>query len=164
MHGAVPRTRAPWPGRVDLAGWAVASSLAIATHYFAVFLVAAEAAWLFGRYRRRRRDAVLALLLPAVVLVAHLPLLDAQRGNGETVADTSLVSRAAGTPKALVVGYSFPAEVVGSLLAAALVALGLVLLATRAPRRELRGALVAASSHSRFSPSRSASPSSEPTT
>jgi mannosyltransferase len=128
--------------RVDLAGWGVASSLAIATHYFAVFLVVTEAGWLLARYRRRR-DVVLAVLLPALVLAAQLPLLDAQRGNGETVGDTSLLSRIAGAPKALVVGYSFPAEVAGSLLAAALVALGVVLLATRARGSALRGALVA---------------------
>jgi 4-amino-4-deoxy-L-arabinose transferase-like glycosyltransferase len=132
------------PRRLDLIGWALASSLALATHYFAVFLVAAEAVWLLVRYERRR-DAVVALLVPAVVLAAHVPLLDDQRGNGGTVADTSLPSRIAGIPKALVVGYSFPVELAGSVLAGALVALGLVLLATRAPRADLRGALVTGS-------------------
>jgi mannosyltransferase len=132
------------PARIDIVGWALASSLAIATHYFAVFLVAAEAAWLLLRYRQRR-EAVVALLVPALVLSAHLPLLDSQRGNGETVGDTSLLSRVAGTPKALVVGYSFPAEVAGGVLAAALLALGVALLVTRTPRAELRGALVAGS-------------------
>ena len=130
------------PRRADVALWAVASSLALATHYFAVFLVAAEAAWLLARYPVRR-DAAAALLLPTVVLAAHVPLLDAQRGNGETVGDTSLLSRAVGTPKALVVGYSFPGELAGSLLAAALVVVGLALLATRARTDERRGALVA---------------------
>jgi hypothetical protein len=132
------------PSRADLVGWAIASSLAIATHYFAVFLVAAEAAWLLARYSRRR-EAGLALLLPALVLTAHFPLLDAQRGNGETVADTSLLSRVAGTPKALVVGYSFPAETAGGILAAVLVAFGIGLFALRAPARERRGGLVAGS-------------------
>jgi Predicted membrane protein len=112
------------PRRSDLALWAVASSLAIATHYFAVFLVVGAAAWLLARYPVRR-DAVAALVLPAAVLVAHLPLVDAQRGNGETVGDTSLLSRVVGTPKALVIGYSFPWEIAGSVLAAALVAVGL---------------------------------------
>ena len=132
------------PRRADLGLWAVASSLAIATHYFAVLLVAAEAAWLLARYRVRR-DAAAALLLPTVVLAAHLPLLDAQRGNGETVADTSLLSRVVGTPKALVVGYSFPGELAGSALAVVLVVVGLVLLAMRARADERRGALVAGS-------------------
>ena len=132
------------PRRLDLAGWALASALAVATHYFAVFLVAAEAVWLLLRYRPRR-EAVISLLVPAIVLAAHVPLLNVQRGNGETVGDTSLLSRVAGVPKALVVGYSFPAEIAGSVLAAALVVLGLVLLVTRAPPAELRGAVVAGS-------------------
>ena len=129
------------PRRADLALWAVASSLAVATHYFAVFLVAGAAAWLVARYAVRR-EAVAASVLPAAVLVAHLPLVDAQRGNGETVADTSLLSRVVGTPKALVVGYSFPGEIAGSVLAALLVAAGLALVATRARPYEQRGALV----------------------
>ena len=130
------------PRRADFGLWAVASSLAIATHYFAVLLVAAEAAWLLARYRVRR-DAAAALFLPTVVLAAHLPLLDVQRGNGETVADTSLLSRVVGTPKGLIVGYSFPGELPGSFLAAVLVLVGLTLLAARARPDERRGALVA---------------------
>jgi len=132
------------PRRRNLALWAVASSLAIATHYFALFLVVAEVVWLLARYRVRRHAAA-TVLVPAAVLAAHLPLLDAQRGNGETVADTSLLSRAVGTPKALVVGYSFPGELAGSVLAAVLVVVGLALLATRARADERRGALVAGS-------------------
>jgi mannosyltransferase len=129
------------PRRGDLALWALASSLAIATHYFAVFLVAGAAAWLLARYPARR-EAVAAFVLPAPVLAAHLPLVDAQRGNGETVGDTSLLSRVVGTPKALVVGYSFPGEIAGSVLAAALVAAGLALVVIRAGPHEQRGALV----------------------
>ena len=72
-------------------------------------------------------------VLPAAVGVAHLPLLLDQRGAGEAVTDASLGSRAAGVPKGLAVGYSFPAEIAGSVLAAALLAIGLVLLLTRAP-------------------------------
>jgi len=132
------------PRGVDLAGWAVASSLAIATHYFAVFLVLAEAGWLVARLRPRR-PAVLASLVPIAVLAAHLPLLLAQRGNGEAVAGTSLLSRIAGVPKALVVGYSFPLEVAGSVLAALLLLAGLALLAYRTPPAIRRGAVVAGS-------------------
>jgi hypothetical protein len=132
------------PSTVDLAGWALVSSLALATHYFAVFLVAAEAAWLLARYRPRRA-ALVASLVPGLVLAAHLPLLLAQRGNGEAVGATSLLSRVVGAPKALVVGYSFPSEVAGTLAAGALVAVGLVLAATRSPGRTRRGAVVAGS-------------------
>ena len=37
-----------------LAGWAALSTLAIATHYFAVFVVGAEAVWLLAGLRSRK--------------------------------------------------------------------------------------------------------------
>jgi hypothetical protein len=128
----------------DLVGWALASSLAIATHYFAIFLVLAEAGWLLARVPPRRA-AVAASLVPLAALAAHLPLLVAQRDNGSAVADTSLLSRLAGVPKGLVVGYSFPLEVAGSLLAAALVLVGLALAVTRTPPGVRPGLLAAGS-------------------
>lgn len=130
-------------GRRALAAWAVVSGLAIATHYFAVFLVAAEALWLLTRLRPRR-PAAIASVLPAVVLVAQVPLVLAQRGNGEAVSGSSLASRVAGVAKNLAVGYSFPAEALGSALAAVLLLVGGVLLLRTRPR-ERRGALVAGS-------------------
>lgn len=122
--------------------WAVSSSLALATHYFAIFLVVPEAAWLLARYPRRVR-AVLASLLPAATLLVHVPLILEQRAAGEAVNESSLLSRAAGIAKSIVVGYSFPAELAGSAAAAALVVFGLVLLVTRAPAESHRGALLA---------------------
>ena len=126
-----------------LAGWAVLSALAIATHYFAVFLVGAEAVWLLARLRGSR-DTVLASLVPGAVLLAHVPLVLAQRGNGEAVSGSSLASRVAGIPKNLVVGYSFPAEALGSSVAAVLLLVGVALLVRLAPG-ERRGALIAGS-------------------
>jgi len=126
-----------------LFAWAVLSGLAIATHYYALFLVGAEVVWLLVR-ARPRRPVVLAALIPAATLVAHVPLLLEQRDNGEAVTGSSLVVRIAGIPKNLVVGYSFPAEVVGSVLAALLLVVGVVLLFRLAPP-ERRGALVAGS-------------------
>jgi mannosyltransferase len=129
--------------RRSLAAWAVVSALAIATHYFAVFLVAAEAVWLLVRVRPRR-GAVVASLLPAATLCVHVPLVLAQRDNGEAVTDSSLAARVAGIPKNLVVGYSFPAEAAGSGLAALLLLVGVVLLVRLAPG-ERRGAVMAGS-------------------
>lgn len=62
----------------DLALWALASALALCSHYFAVFAVAIEAAWLLVALRSRWR-----LVLPAVgavvaVGLALLPLISAQ--------------------------------------------------------------------------------------
>ncbi len=130
--------------RRALAGWAAVSALAIATHYFAVFLVAVEAVWLVFALRPRR-PAVVASIVPAIVLAAHLPLLLEQRGNAGAVAGASLASRAAGIPKNLAVGYSFPAEALGSALAAGLLLVGLGLLLTRTSPRDQLGALVAGS-------------------
>jgi mannosyltransferase len=127
--------------RWALGGWAIASSLAIATHYFAVPLVLGEALWLLARSPARRL-AALASLLPLAVLLAHVPLALDQRGAGEAVTDASLFSRVAGVPKGLAVGYSFPAEVAGTVLAGVLLLVGLVLLAARSPRDVRRQALV----------------------
>src|SRR4029453_9461372 len=102
--------------------WALASALAIATHYFAIFLVVPMAIW---------RRWLVPALIPAVVLAAHIPLLLDQRHSGQSVAESALRSRVAGIPKDLVVGYSFPAELAGTLVAGALVVVGLVLLFTR---------------------------------
>ena len=96
-----------------LAGWCVVCALTLATHYFGVFLVGAEAVWLLARLRPRL-PVVLASLVPVATLLAHLPVLLDQRGNGEAVAGSSLASRVAGIPKNLVVGYSFPLEAAGS--------------------------------------------------
>jgi hypothetical protein len=126
-----------------LVAWAVLSGLAIATHYYALFLVGAEIVWLVAG-SRPRRPAVLASLIPAATLVAHVPLLLEQRDNGEAVTGSSLVVRIAGIPKNLVVGYSFPAEALGSGLAALLVLTGVALLFRLAPGKR-RGALVAGS-------------------
>ena len=66
-----------WSGR-DLALWALASALALCSHYFAVFAVAIEAVWLLIAMRSMWR-----LVLPAVgavvaVGLALLPLISAQ--------------------------------------------------------------------------------------
>jgi uncharacterized membrane protein len=130
--------------RRALAGWAVVSALAVATHYFAVFLVLVEALWLLLGLRPRRA-ALVASLLPAVVLAAHVPLLLEQRGNAEAVSGASLAARAAGIPKNLAVGYSFPLEALGSVLVACLLLAGLALVVTRTATRDQLGAFVAGS-------------------
>ncbi|MDQ3378749.1 MAG: glycosyltransferase family 39 protein [Actinomycetota bacterium] len=137
FFGQALRAETRWP----YLGWAIASSLAIATHYFAVFLVLPEIVWLLVRSPARRL-ALLSSLLPLGVLLVHFPLALEQRGAGEAVTGSSLAFRVAGVPKGLAVGYSFPAEVAGSVLAGALLLIGLVLLAARAPLEMRRRAMV----------------------
>jgi hypothetical protein len=69
-HGGAPR---------DLAWWAVFSALAIATHYFAGFVVVAEAALLLlGGNRRRAAIAVFAVVVAAALLI---PIAQRQAEN-----------------------------------------------------------------------------------
>jgi len=44
------------PSTANVAGWAVVSLLALATHYFAIFFILPQAAWFVVEWRRRRRD------------------------------------------------------------------------------------------------------------
>jgi mannosyltransferase len=60
--------------RAWLVGWAGCSAAALATHYFAVFPLAAEAGWLLVSVRGPRR-VLAALVAPAVVGAALLPLM-----------------------------------------------------------------------------------------
>ncbi len=55
----------------DMTWWALASAAALATHYFALFPVGAEAAWLLWRHRR---DAGRALRWVAAVAILLAPL------------------------------------------------------------------------------------------
>ncbi len=66
--------------RRDLAWWAVASALALATHYFAGFVVVPEAALLLLAIANRRRVAV-AIGAVAVVAALLLPIALHQVGN-----------------------------------------------------------------------------------
>jgi 4-amino-4-deoxy-L-arabinose transferase-like glycosyltransferase len=66
-------------GRRDLLWWALFSGLAIATHYFAGFLVAPEAAMLL--LGRNRRGAALATLAVLAVCAALTPVLLTQTAH-----------------------------------------------------------------------------------
>ncbi|MDX6637107.1 MAG: mannosyltransferase [Solirubrobacterales bacterium] len=142
------------------AAWAVGSALALATHYFAAFLVAPEAIWLVVAARHRLAPALATLgvsavgvaLLPLaihqhdrypnVVEAARTPLL--RRGlhlavsfafvNGQRV-EASGIGPTEGMAKAIEYG-SFTVLAAAAVLAA-------VLLASRSPARKRRGAIVA---------------------
>ena len=62
----------------DLALWALSSALALCSHYFAVFPVAIEAAWLLVSLRVFWRQVLPALALVGATGAALLPLLSAQ--------------------------------------------------------------------------------------
>lgn len=62
----------------DLAFWALASGLALCSHYFAVFAVAIEAAWLLIALRSRWRRVLPVVGAVVAVGLALLPLISAQ--------------------------------------------------------------------------------------
>lgn len=125
-----------------LLGWAAASAAALAVHYFAVFPVAAQAAWLLREARHRperRRAIVLAVALPLAVGLALVPLAWHQRDNPGGIEGIAFLTRLAQVPKSFLVGFSPPAELAVTVAAALLV--GAALLGLLRARRESIGAL-----------------------
>lgn len=119
--------------------WALASVLALLTHYFAAFLLLPEAAWLVYRHRARVVPALGALVAVGAALV---PLALEQRDAGHTlfIAHIPFSERLATVPKKIVTGeLGTPTPVIGPLAGVAVVAgLLLALFATRGSER--RGA------------------------
>jgi mannosyltransferase len=89
--------------RADVLAWGVASALALATHYFAAFPVAAEAAWLL---RRRGRAALpgFAVVVIAGLALAPLAAHQASIGHAEWIADQPLAARLWETPATFMAG------------------------------------------------------------
>lgn len=132
------------PSARALGGWAVASALALATHYFALFVVVPEAIWLLARASDRRR-ALAAVGAVAAAGVVLLPLAAQQATSGKTIwiAGIPLAERLVAAGAAFMVGD--PAGELGglALVAAVAAALALILLAACANRTERRGGMVA---------------------
>lgn len=124
--------------RRDVFGFAVASALAIATHYFAAFLVAPAA--LVILWRRRDGIALGALALQVVVGLAVLPLALAQRarGGGSYISGVPVTDRMNEIARQFVAGLNLaPGRVLG-LLAGVLLVSGLILLVVLTRDRERR--------------------------
>jgi hypothetical protein len=136
------------PTTRTLAGWALLSALALATHYFALFVVAPQAIWLAWRHRRgpARRGVLVACSAVALAGAALLPLLVHQAGNdrADYIRRIGLLERALQLPKQYLTGFDAPLEAAATALAVALAAYGLWLLARRADAAERRGAARAA--------------------
>ncbi len=128
-----------------LAAFAASGSLALLTHYFAVFLLAPMVLWL-AFDRDRRRAALPAIVVLAIVGLALLPLVSAQGGHGtQWIGRWALSSRLQAIPQYYLTGYSGSPLGHGVELLVALpilAGLGLGLWRGLAPREE-RGALIA---------------------
>jgi 4-amino-4-deoxy-L-arabinose transferase-like glycosyltransferase len=132
--------------RGDVIGWGIASALALATHYFAIFPIAAEAILLL---RRRRRASVRGLWIVGLagVLLAPLVLHQASKGHTEWIANFGLGHRLWEAASTFMVGET--GDIIGQperpALALAPLLLGFcafALLAARSDRDERRAVAV----------------------
>jgi 4-amino-4-deoxy-L-arabinose transferase-like glycosyltransferase len=100
---------APRGGR--LLAWGAVAALALATHYYAIFLVAPQALWLALR-APTLRARLAALALPAAAAAALAPLALDQRSNDSAafIGESTLAHRVLQVPKQFLVGYDAPLE------------------------------------------------------
>ena len=130
--------------RRDLVGWGVVSALALATHYFAIFPVLAEAVVLL---RRRGRASFPGLWIPAAAgaLLAPLALHQMAMQHVEWIANLTLGHRLWETAATFVNGET--GDIIGrpehpayAVVPLALAAAGMLLLFVRGSRQENRAA------------------------
>ncbi len=129
----------------SLMWWSVIASLALVTHYFALFIVAPEAAWLLYSLGVRRATLTATGAVAAVSL-ALVPLAMHQSHHAGGLLDTSLRSRVAQVPVQFLVGYGVTALTFGKVALAVMVLLVVFAgwLVARSPRDIQRGAARAA--------------------
>ena len=91
--------------------WGAIAALALATHYYAIFLVGPQGLWLALRLPGLRERAA-ALALPLAAGLALAPLALGQRANAGAafIGDSELATRLAQVPKQFLVGYDAPLE------------------------------------------------------
>jgi mannosyltransferase len=128
----------------DFAWWGIASGLALATHYFAVFPIAAEAAWLLYR-RRREAFRGLAIVAGFGLLLAPLAYHQMSYGHAEWIGNHGLGHRLWETGFTFAIGetgdiVSRPERPLLGLAPVALILAALALLPWRGDQRERRGA------------------------
>jgi 4-amino-4-deoxy-L-arabinose transferase-like glycosyltransferase len=133
----------------DLALWALASALALCSHYFAVFAVGIEALWLLVALRARWRVVLPAVGGVAIVGLALIPLISAQVNPTHIgwIDHSPLSSRLFQTGISFLIGetghvIAEPPRERYALLPAILVGVAFVLVAVRGTRREKHGTLL----------------------
>jgi len=130
----------------DFVAWGIFSALALATHYFAVFPLAAEI-FLLARRRGRAILAGLWIIGLAAILLAPLVIHQMSYGHAEWIGKFSLGHRLAETAITFTIGET--GDIIGraehvapALLPLALIGAALLLLLARGTRGERRAAFV----------------------
>ncbi|HET7052606.1 MAG TPA: glycosyltransferase family 39 protein [Solirubrobacterales bacterium] len=128
-------------GRRDLVLWGAFSALALATHYFAIFPVVFEAAWLLRR-RGRRAWAGLSIVVFAGLALTPLLVHQVSMGHAEWIGNRSLGHRLWEAGATFAVGetgdiIARPETVLPAVVPLLAMLAGLVLL-VRGERRERR--------------------------
>jgi mannosyltransferase len=136
----------------DLALWALASALALCSHYFAGFAITIEAAWLAVVLRSRWRVVLPAIGGVVAVGLALLPLIGAQIDPTHIgwIDQSPLDIRLLETGGSFLVGetghvIAEPPRERYALIPAALIGVAMLLAFARGSGRERRGALIALS-------------------
>jgi mannosyltransferase len=133
--------RAPGPRSLGL--WALASGLALLSHYFSLFLVVPEALWLLVVVRPRL-PAALAVGAVAAVGAALIPLVASQAdGRTDWISDSPLADRIKEVVKKALTGEFDPTSNVALALLLAALGGGIVYGLWRARADERRGFAVA---------------------
>jgi mannosyltransferase len=132
--------------RRDFVAWGIASALALATHYFAAFLIAAEAIWLLRR-RGRAIAPGLGILAAAALLLAPLAIHQMSIGHAEWISNFSLGHRLWETGLTFMLGetgdiIAQPEHPLLAVVPALLAIAALVLVLARGEARERRAAAI----------------------
>ncbi|HEY2055742.1 MAG TPA: glycosyltransferase family 39 protein [Solirubrobacterales bacterium] len=133
----------------DLALWAVASALALGSHYFAFFAVGIEAVWLVAAMRDRWKALLPALALVGAVGASLLPLIAAQANPNHIgwIAEGALSNRFFQTGVSFLIGETGhvigePPRIQYAVLPVVAVGLAAVALLAIGTKRERRGAVL----------------------
>lgn len=128
----------------DFIWWGMASALALATHYFAIFPVGLEALWLLARHRREALGG-LGIVLAAGLLLAPLALHQMSQGHVEWISQYTLARRLWEGAMTFVVGETGDViartdHALPALLPLLVAVLGVVLLIAKARKPDWRAA------------------------
>jgi 4-amino-4-deoxy-L-arabinose transferase-like glycosyltransferase len=132
------------PTRGRLVAWGCVGALALATHYFAFFLLLAELL-VYARARGLRASlpAVAPMVLAGIAL-APLLLHQAKAERAGFISGQPFGTRVLQVPKQLLIGYSSPAQVATGVVSTLLFLAGVWLVVRRGDERERSRAALAA--------------------